>query len=430
MKRAVVLAGVYYPTPSPTGTCAKRIVDILKKNFEVCVVFIKTNSTNFDGEMVDGVRLYTVDSWLSSSTYRLSEPTGKGFEYFRTILAASSNLVLRGLGRLAASTTSMGPLFWYKKKTYAILNAIHKESRISYVISVCSPFPAHLVAMDFHKKYPCTTWVTYTVDPFSVPDVSLEKRRWKGGLSERRRKAEKVVYAAADHNLVSEEIFTEYHNLFKETKAKVTAVPYIIKPMKREEIKERSEKRIILLYAGRFYRSFRNPEYLFKTFLEAAGDRLVLHLYSTSDCDDLIKKYIRISNGRIILFPTVSPEEITRKMQAADILVSVGNNSDAFKPSKIFTYLASGKPIVHFHKEAARDSVFDMYPLSLQLSQDQGHFLENARKLKAFCLGITGKSISPDEISRIYPDNSEEHFSELLFTALSSKMGNVVVPSD
>jgi glycosyltransferase involved in cell wall biosynthesis len=420
MKRVVVLAGVYFPNPSPTGLCAKRIVDILKDSFEVYVIFLKTSSADYSGTIIEGVHLYTVDSWRSTSHEIYSSINGKAESKLKKIIDSSAKFSLRGLGRLTSITNNSGPLSWYKGKALQVLATINAEKPISYLISVCSPFAAHLAAMEFHAEYRQITWVTYTVDPISEPDSSSGKRRGCAFIKRQRRSAEKMIYEQADHNLVSEEVFSEYNELFQNVQVKVTAVPYIIKPMDWKRSEERSGEQIILLYAGRFYRNLRNPEYLFRTFLLADDRRLVLHLYSTSDCEDLLKKYGRISDGRIKRFDTVPQEEIVLKMHNADILVSVGNNSDAFKPSKIFSYIASGKPVVHFYHGNARDSIFDKYPLALQLAQAENQILENSRKLQSFCAECKGKSIQAEEISRLYPSNSEEYFSELLSAAMSA----------
>lgn len=101
-----------------------------------------------------------------------------------------------------------------------------------------------------------------------------------------------------------------------------------------------------LLYAGNFYSKIRNPnDMLF--FLDGVNKtrKIKLDIYTNSETDQYnISKYDWAE-----VFEPIESEAIEEKFNEYDILVNLGNSSFNQVPSKIFSYVSSGKKILNFH---------------------------------------------------------------------------------
>ena len=132
----------------------------------------------------------------------------------------------------------------------------------------------------------------------------------------------------------------------------------------------------------------------------------------------MIDNYINKSNGRIIRHLQVEPFMVPDILLNADILISVGNSSEAFKPSKIFEYISTGKPIVHFYQQEYFDLTLNKYPLSLQLSQNCDNEKLNMNKMYDFCFCSKGQSIGEEIINEIFNNHSKSYVESILLDGL------------
>ena len=95
----------------------------------------------------------------------------------------------------------------------------------------------------------------------------------------------------------------------------------------------------------------------------------------------------------------------------ADVLVNIGNRAAEFLPSKTFEYIATGKPILHFLNGTTPTETLSKHPLIELVETD-------TERAEAFILSSAGKSVSYEEIRKIYQTHTSEHIQEILLTAL------------
>ena len=97
----------------------------------------------------------------------------------------------------------------------------------------------------------------------------------------------------------------------------------------------------------------------------------------------------------------VGIEEVHLAMAQADVLMTIGNNSDSEVPSKLFEYLSFGKPIIHFYFSDHDEylSYLDRYPRSLAVKIGGAFEHEDAiSRITSFCLDGTHEEISMESV--------------------------------
>jgi len=153
--------------------------------------------------------------------------------------------------------------------------------------------------------------------------------------------------------------------------------------------------------------------------IQACDDKnIVLHLFSTSDCNDLVDQYVKSSRGSIIKHEPVSSQIIHDIYNQADILINVGNAIPEFKPSKIFEYISTGKPIVNIYYPGSKDEVLNKYPLILQIARQKEMTTSLLNDFQDFCTRNKCQRIPTNVIKDIF----DKHSKESLFTLLSNSI--------
>ena len=143
---------------------------------------------------------------------------------------------------------------------------------------------------------------------------------------------------------------------------------------------------------------------------------ITLHLFTFSDCDDLIDKYVSLSSGRIIRHAPVTTEQIPDILNQANILVSVGNSTTSFKPSKLFEYLATGKPILHINQSNQHDEVLEKYPLCIQVYPGNISETDTALEIQQFCKAHVHKQLPWESVNTLFPQHSLENIRNTILS--------------
>lgn len=416
MKNIVCILGLYYPNPSPNGYCVKKIIYELKKKYNVTV--ISQNMENTQSFLnIDGVDVYFLTNWRSLlrnfSTFRYSHSENLINKIlFKTMLTITR--IIRGLLAVYKWPTSER---WFIKKALNKLNELNEKKEIDILITISLPYEAHICGLEFKKKNKNVKWLTYTLDQFANSKTIYKFVIDKKARRQRNIISENEVYSNADMNIIMKCRETWFTSLSKSLEDKYESVSFPLLdpfPIQSKDVFQKDADKIHLLYSGAFYRQIRNPEYLLNLFTLINSERLVLHLFTRGDCDDIIDKYIKVSNGRIIKYNPVSIEDIHNAMQQADILINVGNTVEDTIPSKIYEYISSGKPIVNlFSHNLSYNDIFQQYPLYLALPQDMSQIAQNKELLLDFCIKNKGIVIDYKEVERLYLDSTPEYVAKI-----------------
>lgn len=410
----VVLSGYFYPNPSPTGMVTRQYLELLKKQYDISIIFAQSEIKKYNAEVVDDYTLFSISNWrLYSQRFFENKSNNSKYLLGKNVY----NLFVtffKAIGRIQTLFLLPDNNFWFYSKALEKIEELNSVKPIEYLLTVSSPFTAHTAGRKFKQNHNHTKWLTMTFDPLIY--MATGKRsfifpKYKQVWS---RKQEINIFNSADYNFVTEDIFYNCEELFSNARVKTLSLPFLIQRSDPESLEYFSLSMVNLVFAGRFYKEIRNPEYLLKTFLSMKSNNILLHLFITSDCDEFIDKYVKRSNGKIIVHAPVSVKKIRKIMNSADILINVGNSIAAFKPSKIFEYISTGKPIVNFYKNNLHDKTLLKYPNVLQIDSDNTSISLAAENLLTFCCQNKSNQLKTEDITIIYPSHSPAYVKKIL----------------
>lgn len=171
---------------------------------------------------------------------------------------------------------------------------------------------------------------------------------------------------------------------------------------KQKRVDKISKKEhIVCVYMGEFYADIRNPQFMLDMFVHLPSN-FELHLYF-SGCEKIVDSYKKPLEGRLFLHKRVNPEQATNIMNDANILISIGNKTINQTPSKIFSYMATGLPIVNFYSNINDSAKYylDNYPLSLSVPEnDESLSASGIEKLVHFMKKNYNTKLSYEEATR------------------------------
>ena len=394
-KHLVIICGVYYPNPSPTGLCAKRFAELMLDEYDIDLISLSENGQSETVKDDNGITVYTLSGTRASAEKKASSITKK---------------ILHSIGGIQIKTLMLGNLKWYEKNVIKKLRDINRSCKIDTVFSICSPMAAHSAAYKYKKENKNVKWCAYTVDPYS----SKGRIRPVFCSFDKLALYEKNILSKADKLLLSEEVYKNRLDLY-DGKDECEPLPYMLPYETTGAEQERifSKEDINCVYGGRFYPSLRDPEKMLKCFCGIKNSKIKLHLFSVG-CEETVSKFAKVSPN-IILHDQVSHKEILNVYEEADILISVGNNSLEFFPSKIFEYIITRKPLIHFYGCGVRDSLLEAYPHVLQIDNNLEECETDA--LEHFIFSDK-EEITRAQIEQIYYKHTGENIKSILKRSL------------
>lgn len=397
MKRhLIMIVGGYYPTPSATGRCAEDIIQLIQEQYDIDVICLsRADNTEYEYK---GKRVFPVGNWYSHLQHTLRN-NGRTKVLYRIVKAP---VYFMDYFR------NPNNLHWYVNAAYKKLEAIHSDKPIDVIFSVGAPMASHCAAKRFKLLHPEIRWVTYSVDSYATQNNN----------GKRFCNFEKNVLAKADFNLLSEEIYNNSTFLYQDYSERVSALPYLL-PEIRHQIRQDhyfDSKKINLVYAGSFYKEIRNPSFLLEV-IKFTRDDTVLHLFCSSNCDDVIDQAVAASHEKIVRHSMVGPDEIVNVYAEADVLVSVGNSLPEFKPSKTFEYIAMCKPILNIYYDGLRDDVLENYPMTLQIC-NLSEVKNAAIKIDEFTSTYAGKMVPDNLIKSSFSKYMPDYIKAIMMNAL------------
>lgn len=121
------------------------------------------------------------------------------------------------------------------------------------------------------------------------------------------------------------------------------------------------------------------------------------------------------TGAQLRTFPAVSRPEAVNAILDADVLLCIGNPYPVHIPSKVFEYVASGKPIIALHTLPDCPTLVYTgdYPLALNLHESTDP-ASAARMVTEFCLRARGQSVPPSALARLFRDIDSEHIIDTI----------------
>ncbi|MCH8487512.1 MAG: hypothetical protein LAT75_11650 [Candidatus Cyclonatronum sp.] len=395
MSKFLFLCDFYYPRPLPNGVVLDKVTtELIKRGHEVhLIAYRQLNQeavTRYNGVFVHYVEMrlfYILKTWGEQNIRKLS-----GAVSFYTAKAINKITKLFNIRRFPMSSAGSVERF------YAKTEALHREHGFDAVIALFNPEDTLFAVMKFKQKYPQVSTGAYILDSLiflagkkKLPAFLRESMSWK---------FEQSVYESFDrvYNMETHRV----HHVYEKYAPYRDKMVFLDTPLfiPREIVLTHQlydADKTNIVYMGTLFKSFRNPEYVYKVFrgLNENNDS-VLHFYTRGDCERMLLRYEKEMPGAVVREGYVSNSEIENIYANADFLINIGVNNSTNISSKIFDYMSTGKPVIHFYyfDDDVNNAYLEKYPSAILIKMDEALLSENIARLKKFV--AEKKGVQPD----------------------------------
>ncbi|PKO87055.1 MAG: hypothetical protein CVU18_12050, partial [Betaproteobacteria bacterium HGW-Betaproteobacteria-12] len=377
--KLLIVSYSYTPALTPRAFRWSAVAgELVRRGHEVHVLCAAAGAAGRDA---DGVVVHRVRDWLLDGAARVSAgtpaaaatPTGHGW---RALLRRGVRALWRAL---------YWPDFacgWVIPATRAA-RALHGEHRYDWIVSVSHPFTGHLVGLLAAPHAHGARWFVDIGDPFHLMEEPAPNNRrlyrWLNRAVEAR-----VVTVADALSVTTESTQHLYATHFGLPAARLVVVPPLLSlPSAPLPSLRAADAPLSLVFVGTLYRKLRSPRFLLACLAALQGAlsethphrRVELHFYGAlNDCADEFAACEPGVRDALVTHGMVSRAKVLQAMVDADVLVNIGNDSEAQLASKVIEYMAVGKPILNLVSLARDTSVAALaaYPAALTLARDVG----------------------------------------------------------
>lgn len=406
-KQLVIIAGSCYPVASANGNIALSCAEYLKDEYEISLVSVKHYKNKKTIMPFENGTMYFVGH-IRHSLYQKMNDLFKEKKGVEKKIAWFFLNFIRLIGYIEGKFFFLDNMWWFKKKVQKTLYRINDKQKIDAILSINMPVESHLAAQNFKKSHENVFWASYFADPI----IYSSKKKNLFISNEKICKMIRGILKESSVVFTTEEIFDMLATEYSCEKEKLVSVPYALNEsgLNLCSIKNSSSSKRIL-YMGTFYKTIRNPEYMLKVFSELSAEAVVLDLYITGDCFDIVDKYAKLSGGKIKVHERVPKKELYRIIEQVDCVINLDNENCQGKPSKLYELMSFRKPIIYF--SSFESTELDKYPNKLFLNT-KDDVKNSAEKLKNFIFSNRFSAISSEELREIFPNHTESYIKNLI----------------
>lgn len=291
-----------------------------------------------------------------------------------------------------------------------VLNRVRIENEkqpYTHMINVCCPFGTMKVATRIKKAFPNIKWAFYMLDPyeycyfFPTEKIPKRKKRFK-------KHTKNLDLLVMLHGIAEEHDRQGYDNGFKDSTLRV-CLPNLQKPKAdgKSSTTLLDKKNINLSYAGSLWKKVRNPDKMLEILGSVNLPNMRLNFFGMA-CDYL-NEFNKTLDERFVLHGTKSHDVLKNYLSESDILVNIGNAVPNQAPSKVFEYIATGKPIINFCVNENDTSLYYLkrYPLCFNINVTN-YTDKDILALESFINKNKGKQVTFEEATK----NLQEVISE------------------
>ena len=334
----IFLTNQYMPIPGATGLCIHKLAKELAKEEKVYTICYKNISKR---KVFDNVEIISVNA-PSYFNCMYKNRLDKIYKHARSLIAKLIHIKHYPLRSFRLVNT-------YIRETEKL---IKNEKEKIVIVASYTPLEAVIAAYKLKDKYKDRVKIVY----YSADTLSNEMGN-SGILSASYRQKcgriwEKKLFKKFDKILIME-CHNEYYSSdeYKEFSKKIDVVNFPLFEPQQITIKKNNLK-TSFLYAGTLYKKLRNPEFLCECMIKLSKIKSIeVDFFGSGDCTDVLNNATKNSNGAIQYNGMKSHEYIISRIEKVDILLSIGNIDSPMSPSKIYEYMNTGKPIIHFYTD-------------------------------------------------------------------------------
>lgn len=339
MKKIVFIVNGFYPDYSTNGICIKKLVDLIKEENEIHIISQFSDWHSKEYEMFEGIHIHRVETreiivrkWINKNRNKYTSPIMK-----KMLLLLNQGVRF---------------YYWFKPlvQKYTIKKDLVRAYEdklcslkdIDVVYGVCFPMES-LIAAAHYKTYNGKAKIGAVLfDKFST-NISQQKNKWNMMSKFKRHiKLELEIFNHMDDILATfdwKDYINKYHKEIKN-------VHYIEIPALKT-FSDLEESLYEYCYLGMVDKNIRPVTETLKVLSLLSHKEVQFSFGVKGNLYQEVKSFCLNHEGFIFYgtLPLEKSYEIQRKCKG---LISIGNTDVTQTPSKIFEYICTGKPIVHF----------------------------------------------------------------------------------
>ena len=415
MSKYLFLCGGYYPETTPNGVCLRMVaLKLLHMGHEIHII-CQDNVTGPSEICYEGIFIHYIKSNIFLRLRKFGELHPK------IILGRISYVIAMFINKIQKII-----LFpWYPLnhprslykfyKTACNLNNIHNFDR---VIGVYCPLEATYAAVNFKKKYPQSKVGAYVLDSLIyMPGASYFPKKVADWLQWR---VERKVYEGVDRvfNMRCHEVHHQAlrYNKYQE-KMSFLDIPLFDSHDSLQINKELFDHNFIqFVYMGTLFENYREPYYLCRMASELTKSKqpIQIQFYTRGSCETKLSEIEKLEPELVHQHGYVSHSLVKEIYVNSDFLINIGVNRTTMISSKIFDYMAYGKPIIHFYyqDDDVNNRYLQEYPLCCMIQMKDELYNKNLDKLWSFIESTKGKTIDSKYLIDKFKENTPEYTAQ------------------
>ena len=170
------------------------------------------------------------------------------------------------------------------------------------------------------------------------------------------------------------------------------------------------------VFCGSLYPTLREPDFALDLFAALNDPDLTLTMAGRGwePFEAAAQKAQTVLGARFFRPGLLPPEKAAALENEADILLSLGNAYDNQMPSKLFSYLGTGKPLLHLAVTDTDPTLpyLAKDPLALVLHQKDGVTQETVETLRRWLAKVQGQRLPYAQVAALYPEFTPEVVAE------------------
>ena len=421
-KGLLIITANYYPKESSIANCIIPLIKHLMENgYEVDILTDRHSVEVVNDEIIDNVRVHRVNNSYNITKDILSHVSKDKALVKYCILKIFYFFKYRFL------QPAYRPPRRHKKDVVNKALALYDEQPFDAILSISHPFKSHLLAKEIRKRLNYSVkWFVYEFDPFAYgTELNINKCHELQAFRD-----EYMVFEQCDALFLTPELYEFYKDTsFEYFIDKATSVNYTnLHPLEYDEYVgsdvKFNEEKINCLFLGKVYNNVRNPSFVLNVFSKLKSN---IHFTLLTNTDEVDFSEYNINDDNITLIPFQPRNVALYAIGQTDILVNIGNTVLGQIPGKIFEYMGSGKPIIHFSKIKKDPSLvyLNKYPHALVINELEDSVDSAQRKIQAFCEKYSNTVLSFEDVSQSLGDYSGNVASETFTNIINNLLDGI-----
>ena len=415
--KVVFVLGSFYPRGSAVGNCVLNVAAELATSENVSVICRRQDLHGQNEFIYEGITVSTVDT----APLRLRLKLENRRSHRKMLVRGLASILLFILRLFGILLRLLSPRFFDEMliRSYeGELEKSHASNSIDLLVPCASPYEACVAAMTFKEKHPRVCLVPYMFDTLVGNTPFYLNSKFIAWLyRDMHVKTEENLLSVADRVICMRHFFEEVSKYHNNTSNLIVAEHPLLVPAKFQHRATDSAGEMRLVFTGALYRKIRNPISLLLV-LELLFDRLPnleVHFYGGGDCKSILEEFALINPLNFFNHGLVSLSEAKLAQSKATALLSIGNSTNFQLPSKIFEYMSTSLPIIHFANNSHDNSIeiLRKYPNHLILDQETESDAEMSVKVVEF-LNQPRADINLEYLKSTYSDALPSYTANLM----------------